>query len=62
MSTTALLTVNETCRELSVCRATVYGLVRAGRLPVVKIGAATRIRRADVEALIERQLEGGEAA
>lgn len=56
-SETILLTVPEACQHLQVCRATLYKLARRGELPLVRIGAATRIRRADLEALIERLRE-----
>jgi len=59
---TTLLTVPEACEHLRVCRATLYKLARRGDLPLVRLGAATRIRREDLNALIARQVENGEAA
>ena len=49
-----LLTINDTARQLKVCRATVYGIIRRGNLAFVKLNGATRIRPADVADLIER--------
>ena len=49
-----LLTINDTARQLKVCRATVYGIIRRGDLAFVKINGATRIRPVDVAEMIER--------
>jgi len=56
MSTTAqaptispLLTVQDVAEILQVSRATVYGLIQAGKLEPVKLGLRkTRFRRADI--------------
>jgi excisionase family DNA binding protein len=50
MSTSQLLTVDDFCREFNVSRPTLYRLAARGEIPLVKIGRATRIRRADAEA------------
>jgi excisionase family DNA binding protein len=36
-------TVREAARELGVCTATIYRLLRAGRLPALRVGAQCRI-------------------
>ena len=40
-----LLTPADVCRELSIGKSTFYREVAAGRLPILKIGRATRIDR-----------------
>ena len=49
---TLLLTTTEAADELRVSRAYIHILMRDGRLPSIKIGAARRIRRSDLERLI----------
>lgn len=56
----ALASIDETCRRLSIHRATVYRLIEAGELEAVKIGAARRVRVSSIERVIERGT--GEAA
>jgi excisionase family DNA binding protein len=46
-----LLTIPETSEALRSSRGTVYNLIKAGRLKVVKLGTSTRITRASAEAL-----------
>ena len=48
-----LLTTGEAARLLRSSRAYVAGLCLRGLLPYVKVGTQRRVRRADVEALIE---------
>jgi excisionase family DNA binding protein len=52
-----LLTVPGAARLLSVSRDYVYSLMRRGDLPSVKIGRTRRIKRADVEAWLDRQFQ-----
>jgi excisionase family DNA binding protein len=52
MTPTMLLTVEETARELHIARRRVYGLVRTGDLPSVKIGKSRRISRQAIEAYV----------
>lgn len=49
-----VLSVNEAAAYLRVSRVHVYNLLRAGKLPVVKVGGRTLIRRSDADALISR--------
>lgn len=44
-----LITVPDTARILGVCRQTVYNLISAGRIPVVKVGRHHRIHREKLE-------------
>lgn len=44
MSENVLLTLDEAATRLAVSRRTVERLVSTGRLPAVKVGAATRVR------------------
>lgn len=50
-------TIQQAAGALLVTRQTIYSLVHAGRLHLFKIGAASRLRTADVLALI-----GGDTA
>jgi excisionase family DNA binding protein len=51
-----LLTVPECAVELAISRARAYELVAAGTLPAVRIGRATRVPRAALEAWIVDRL------
>src|SRR5258708_26636621 len=44
------LRVGEAAEAISVCRATFWRLMRAGEIPVVRIGGMKRIMRRDLEA------------
>ena len=46
-----LIDIQEAAAVLNVSRSTIYKLIGAGNLQVVKIGRAARLRRADVLAL-----------
>ena len=48
-----LLTVPEVARLTGLGVSHVWRLVAAGRLPVVKVGRSTRIRRDDLERFID---------
>lgn len=48
-----LLSVNETCKQLSIGRTLVYKLIGAGELEVVKIRGRTLIMKSSVNKLIE---------
>jgi excisionase family DNA binding protein len=49
---TKFLTVRATAERLSVCTRTVERLIHSGKLPVVKIGRATRIGESELEKFI----------
>ena len=47
-----LVSPKESQRLLSVGQTTLYELIKSGKLEVVKIGRATRIQRASIDALV----------
>jgi excisionase family DNA binding protein len=47
------LTVSEACSYLRVTRATLYRWARDGKVRLFKISRGTRVRRSDVESLLE---------
>ena len=47
------LTVKQACDLLQVTAATLYNHARAGRLPLLKVGRLTRVRRKDLLALVQ---------
>lgn len=49
------LTVPEVAEHLRLHRATVYGLIQAGEIPVIKIGRATRVLREHLDAYLAEQ-------
>ncbi len=53
MNTTDLLTVEEAARYLKISKGTVWRWCRTGKLRGAKIGHLCRIRRKDLEAMIE---------
>lgn len=48
-----LLTIVEACHRLSIGRSTLYYLISKGKLPLRKIGGASRIRLDELEAFIQ---------
>lgn len=54
-----LLKVTEAASTLGLGRSTVWGMVWSGELPVVRIGRAVRIPRAELEAWVKARTEGG---
>ena len=52
MTTTMLLTVEETASELRIARRRVFDLIREGKLPSVTIGRSRRIRSSDLAAYV----------
>jgi hypothetical protein len=53
-------TLREFCRDFGPCRSVAYEEIKAGRLRIFKVGAATRI--AGEDALAWRELKRGRAA
>lgn len=51
-----LLRIPEVAAELRLARSSVYELIQAGELPVVRIGRAVRVPRVGLEDWVERQL------
>lgn len=59
-TSTTLLSVQQACASFSICRTTLYELIRAGRIRSVKIGArGIRIPRAELDRFVREQIEGG---
>lgn len=54
-----LLGIREAGRELGIGRNTVYELVNTGRIRSVVVGNRRLVPRSELEAWIERELEGG---
>jgi excisionase family DNA binding protein len=52
-----LLTVEQTAQKMNIGRTTVYGLLRDGELPRVRIGHLVRIPASAVREWIDRQTE-----
>jgi excisionase family DNA binding protein len=46
------LSVNAASKASGIGRTTIFGLIRDGRLPAVKLGSRTLIRVADLETLL----------
>lgn len=55
MSTKISYTIKEAAAVCGIGRTTIYGLINAGELTPIKIGARTLIAHNDLEALIERK-------
>ncbi len=51
-----LLRIPEVAAELRLARSSVYELIQAGELPVIRVGRAVRILRVVLEDWIARQL------
>jgi excisionase family DNA binding protein len=51
-----LMTVEQVADYLQLNKLTVYKYIRDGRLPAARLGKAYRIRLADVDAFLERQM------
>lgn len=47
-----LLTIVEACHRLSIGRSTLYNLISVGKLPLRKVGGASRIRSDELDAFI----------
>jgi excisionase family DNA binding protein len=56
------LTTTEVLEYLQVNLRTVYRLLKAGKLPAVRVGRQWRFRKADVDAWLERQRPSGRPA
>jgi excisionase family DNA binding protein len=48
-----LLTIGEAARRLAVSERSIWRIIAAGRLPVVRVGAAPRIDPGDLRRYIE---------
>jgi excisionase family DNA binding protein len=54
-----LLTVPQVADEFQVTSQTIRNWIDAGTLPAIRVGRAFRLRRADVDALLDRSRAGG---
>jgi len=55
-----MLTVKELAQEYRVSEITVYRHIKAGKLPVYRVGRSIRIRRSDAERVYRKGGESGE--
>jgi excisionase family DNA binding protein len=55
------LTTEEVLEYLQVNLRTVYRLIKAGRIPAVRVGRQWRFRKADLDAWLDGQRRGGRA-
>lgn len=55
--TRQLLTVRQFCDLYGIGRTTFYSEVKAGRIPIVKIGTATRIACEDADQWLQKMRE-----
>jgi len=53
-----LLKVNDVAKILNISRAFSYRLLRNGDIPSIKINSTIRVRPKDLEAFIQRSLNG----
>ena len=47
------LTIRGVVAEIGLSRSTIYGLIREGQLPTVKIGCRRLVLRRDLDAMLE---------
>jgi excisionase family DNA binding protein len=50
-----LLSISEVCRELGMGKSWVYGRLRSGEIPSIKLGHNTKVKRSDLEQYVQRQ-------
>ena len=55
----AFLTTDEVLEYLQVNLRTVYRLIKAGKIPAVRVGRQWRFRKADIDAWLERERPHG---
>jgi len=55
-ATPAAMSVTAAAQYLSISRANLYRLIKAGELRPAKVGGRTLIRRVDADALLERSV------
>lgn len=58
MTEEAFLTTEEVLEYLQVNLRTVYRLIKAGKIPAVRVGRQWRFRKSDIDAWLERQRSG----
>ena len=50
-----LLSISEVCRELGMGKSWVYGRLKSGEIPSIKLGHNTKVKRSDLEQYLQRQ-------
>ena len=50
-----LLSISEVCRELGMGKSWVYGRIKSGEIPSIKLGHNTKVKRSDLEQYVQRQ-------
>jgi excisionase family DNA binding protein len=50
-----LLSISEVCQELGMGKSWVYGRLRSGEIPSIKLGHNTKVKRSDLEQYVQRQ-------
>ena len=50
-----ILTLQELSAYLKIAEKTLYGYAQKGKIPGIKLGAAWRFRKADIDAWLEEQ-------
>jgi len=58
----AFLTTEEVLEYLQVTLRTVYRLIKAGKIPAVRVGRQWRFRKRDIDAWLDSQRPGGRTA
>lgn len=58
MSDPLLVSQSEACRRLGVSRPTLIAEIKAGRLSYVRVGRRRKFKPGQLEAYIERQVQG----
>jgi excisionase family DNA binding protein len=58
MSDPLLISQTEACRRLGVSRPTLIAEIKAGRLRYVRVGRRRKFRPSELEAYVERQVQG----
>ncbi|MDF2522613.1 MAG: DNA-binding protein [Clostridiales bacterium] len=53
-----VLTVSQVAEYLQLSEMTTYKMVQEGKIPAFKIGRSWRVKKGDLEALIERLKKG----
>jgi excisionase family DNA binding protein len=53
-----VLTVSQVAEYLQLSEMTTYKMVQEGKIPAFKIGRSWRVKKSDLEALIERLKKG----
>lgn len=56
----AALSIPAAASYLSISRASIYRLIKAGELPLVKVGGRSLIRRSDADALLTNCMDRGQ--